>query len=111
MTYDRRQIMNAAWTMARRFAGNRETWGQRLSRALKQAWWDAKHAVRIARQAAADAAAKAARYGAMTADQMRDAVITMENTDRLGWAGIQELAEMRRALAARVAAEPQTLAA
>jgi hypothetical protein len=106
MTFNRAKIMQAAWTIARRFAGNRETWGQRLSRALKFVWWDAKQAARAAANAAREAAAKAARFAVMTADQLSNAVVSMENTDRLGWAGIQELSEMRAAYTARLASTP-----
>jgi hypothetical protein len=40
--------MTAAWAIVRRFAGNRETLAQRLSRALSLVWWNAKEAARIA---------------------------------------------------------------
>lgn len=96
MTYDRRAIMKAAWTIARRFAGNRETWGQRLSRALKCAWDHAKTAQRIACASAVRVVERAST--ARPAD-LRAEIIALENTDRLGWAGLQRLSFLRAAQA------------
>lgn len=95
MTYDRRAIMKEAWTIARRFAGNRETWGQRLSRALKCAWDNAKTAQRIAR----DYATRVVEVttSARPAD-LRAEIIALENVDRLGWAGLQRLSTLRAML-------------
>lgn len=96
MTYDRRAIMKAAWTIARRFAGNRETWGQRLSRALKCAWDQAKTAQRIAGASVIRAADFT--FTAQPSD-LRAEIIALENTDRLGWAGMQKLSTLKAALA------------
>jgi hypothetical protein len=87
MTYDRRAIMQAAWTIARRFAGNRETWGQRLSRALKSVWWDMKQAARVAAQVEAQRLAALATPPRSAADLWAE-IIGLENADRLGWAGM-----------------------
>ncbi|NEY90366.1 hypothetical protein [Tabrizicola oligotrophica] len=97
--------MNEAWTIARRFAGNPETWGQRLSRALKLVWWNAKVAVRLAAEAAQRAAARAAKWGALTIPQIRAAIVDLENRDFLGHAGLLELSEAQAALHAAVDSE------
>lgn len=100
MTFDRAQILQEAWTIARRFAGNPETWGQRLSRALKHVWWNVKEAARRAAQVASETAARAAHFAGRSAACIRAEVEDLENTDRLGFAGIERLSEARRALAA-----------
>ncbi|MBL9062753.1 hypothetical protein [Tabrizicola sp.] len=110
MTFDRAQIMQAAWTIARRFAGNRETWGQRLSRALKSVWWDVKDAARSAARLAAAVAERAAHFAGRSAASIRAEVENMENTDRLGFDGIQRLSDARRALAEAEAREADAAA-
>lgn len=105
MTFDRAQIMQEAWTIARRFAGNRETWGQRLSRALKHVWWNAKEAARRAVEVGRLAAARAAHFAGRSAASVRAEVEQLENTDRLGFDGIERLAAARRALGEAVAQE------
>ena len=96
MTLDRRAIMQAAWTIARRFAGNPETWGQRLSRALKSVWWNVKQAQRIAKEAAMRAAVKIAPIRSV--DSLKAEIITLENSDRLGWAGMERLSALQAEL-------------
>lgn len=96
MTYDRRAIMKAAWTIARRFAGNRETWGQRLSRALKCVWSDVKTAQRIARITARPVVDVASTDSPAI---LRAEIIALENADRLGWAGMQRLSALQAAYA------------
>lgn len=108
MTFDRTQIMTEAWTIARRFAGNHETWGQRLSRALKHVWWNVKEAARCAVETARRAAARAAEFAGRTAASIRAEIEAMENTDRLGFDGIERLAAARRALGEAVALEAET---
>lgn len=110
MTFDRAQIMTEAWTIARRFAGNRETWGQRLSRALKLVWWNAKDAARRAVEAARQNAERAAAFVGRTAASLRAEVEDLENTDRLGFDGIERLAAARRALGEAVAREGDAMA-
>lgn len=100
--FNRSEIMKTAWIIARRFAGNRETWAQRLSRALKSVWWDAQQAARIAARAAAEKAAKAAQIAAMSLADLRAAIIDLENCDRLGFAGMTILTEYQRALSYRM---------
>lgn len=95
MMIDRRAIMKAAWTIARRFAGNRETWGQRLSRALKCVWNDVKTAQRIARATVRPVVV--ATSTARPAD-LQNEIIALENADRLGWAGMQRLYELKAQL-------------
>ena len=107
MTFDRAQIMQEAWTIARRFAGNRETWGQRLSRALKLVWWNAKDAARRAVEAARRIAEQAAVFAGRSAASIRAEIENMENTDRLGFDGIERLAAARRALGDAVAREAE----
>lgn len=110
MTFDRAHIMTEAWIIARRFAGNPETWGQRLSRALKLVWWNAKEASRQAVALARAAAEKAAHFAGRSAACIRAEVEDMENTDRLGFAGIERLSEARRALAVAEAREADAAA-
>ncbi len=107
MTFNRAEIMQAAWTIARRFAGNRETWGQRLSRALKAVWCNVKDAARIAADLARTAAQEAARFAGRSAASIRAEVEELENTDRLGFAGIERLSHARRALAQAEAQEAE----
>lgn len=98
MTYNRAEIMKAAWVIVRRFAGNRETNAQRLSRALKSVWWNAKQEVRIAATLAAEGAKRAV---ARPAAVVRAAILTLECKDSLRGADWAELSalhdELRRA--------------
>lgn len=104
MAINRRALMNAAWTIARRFAGNRETWGQRLSRALKSVWWSMKTDARLAAQTAARLAAATAEAARKSVVDLRAEVMAMENCDApLGWSGIERLATLRLELAQRAA--------
>lgn len=100
--FDRAKIMQAAWRMVRR-AGNREALPVRLSRALRNAWTAAKdeaaEQAAVARLIARQAAARVSRFAALTVDQLRNAVAMTESVDRLGNAGMQDLADLRRALA------------
>lgn len=104
MTIDRRALMKSAWTIARRFAGNRETWGQRLSRALKSVWWSMKRDAELSAQAAARLAATAAEAARKTVADLLAEVTDLQNCDApLGWAGIERLSTLRRELAQRAA--------
>ena len=104
MTIDRRALMQAAWTIARRFAWTKETWAQRLSRALKSVWWDAKERSRQAAEAARAAAAHAADLARLPVDALRCELVTLENSDaRLGWARQERISTLRRVLAQRAA--------
>lgn len=104
MTLDRRALMQAAWTIARRFAGNRETWGQRLSRALKLVWWNAKEKARQAIEFARAEAARAAALAALSVEALRRELLALENCDsRIGWAGQERISTLRRELAQRAA--------
>lgn len=108
MTIDRAKIMQDAWTIARRFAGNRETWGQRLSRALKVVWWNAKQEAarqeaarkEAARQEAYRAAQRAAFAGIRTAEAIRTEIWSLECKDRLAVADFQSLDALRAELRA-----------
>lgn len=90
--------MQSAWKMVRR-AGNREALQARLSRALRNAWQDAKEEAAVARLMAHQAAARASRFAALTVMQLRNAIDMTESVDRLSHAGVHDLADMRRALA------------
>lgn len=104
MTIDRTKIMQDAWTIARRFAGNKETWGQRLSRALKSVWWSAKEKARQAAAFAAQAAVRAADMAGRSFEALRAELMWLENCDaRLGWAGQERISTLRRELAQRAA--------
>lgn len=104
MQIDRRALMKSAWTIARRFAGNRETWGQRLSRALKSVWWSMKRDAEIAARVAADLAKATAEAARKSVADLRAEVVDMENCDApLGWSRIERLATLRRELAQRAA--------
>lgn len=103
MPIDRAKIMQDAWKIARRFAGNCETWGQRLSRALKVVWWNVKEAARqAAAQEAYRAAQRAAFLSSRTADVIRDEILILECKDRLeghDWRRLDTLrAELHRAV-------------
>jgi hypothetical protein len=96
--FNRTEIMTAAWVIVRRFKGNRETHAQRISRALSHVWWQAKEAARLARNVAARAAAKVAELGAMSASQLRGAIVDLENRDGLRWADLNRLTDLHAAL-------------
>lgn len=99
MAIDRRALMQAAWAIARRFAWTKETWAQRLSRALKTVWWDAKEKARQVAELARNAAAVAADLARQSVDALRYELLTLENSDaRLGW-----VSTLRRELAQRAA--------
>jgi hypothetical protein len=91
--FDRAKIMQAAWKMVRR-AGTREALRVRLSHALRNAWQDAKEQALVARQTTA----RFARFAAMSLDQLRTALTMTESADRLGHAGLRDLADLHRAL-------------
>ena len=104
MQIDRRSLMKSAWTIARRFAGNRETWGQRLSRALKSVWWAMKRDAELAARTAADLAKATVEAALKSVADLRAEVVDMENCDApLGWSGIERLSTLRRELAQRAA--------
>ncbi|MCB0638560.1 MAG: hypothetical protein KDC54_18145 [Lewinella sp.] len=102
MTYNRAEIMKAAWVEAKdtfiRFSYSRHQLRGLFAVALRNAWAKAKNAARMA---------------ARSAESIRMQIITMENTDRLGWDGLQKLSALRTALAqaeAREAAQRPALA-
>lgn len=98
MAIDRAKIMKDAWTIARRFAGNRETWGQRLSRALKSVWWDYKQAAREAARQEAYRAAQRAAFAAAApraASEIAMDIRMIESKDRLFQADWQALQALR----------------
>jgi hypothetical protein len=101
--FDRAKIMKDAWKIVRRFAGNRETPAQRMSRALKSVWWDAKRDAHRAIELARQAAAEARKMVVLSLADLRLAVLSLENSDRLGWAGMQELSALRGLLVKREA--------
>ena len=85
--FDRAKIMTAAWAEARMmvktFRYARHQIPSLFRNALIKAW---------------SAAKKAAGLAALTVGQLKAAIIGMENTDRLGWDGLQTLCEYRAAL-------------
>ena len=112
MSVDRHELMNLAWHLARQ-----ELWSRRLPasalrllfpHALRTAWREMKYRAELA----VARAAKPKR----PADEIRAEILILENTDRLGFQGIERLsaarAELHEALAAeRKAAEEADLAA
>ena len=109
--YNRAEIMKAAWVIVRRFAGNRETLAQRLSRALGSAWGDAKMAMDIARRVSASNAAKIARFAGKSVPDLQGAIAALENTDWLGRDGMEMLSESRAALSVAMVQEACEIAA
>ena len=109
--FNRAEIMKAAWVIVRRFAGNRETLGQRLSRALRSAWCDAKGAVEVARRVSASNAAKLARFAGKSVADLEAAIAALENTDWLGRDGMETLSQTRTALTVAQANEVLEIAA
>lgn len=103
--FNRSEIMTAAWVIVRRFKGNDETPGQRLSRALRCVWWDAKQNARRAREAAARAAAHVAQFAGLTAAQLRANLFAFECKDSLRGSDWTRLDAMRAALREAVARE------
>lgn len=98
MTFDRSAIMKAAWVIVRN--ANVARFGLRfvLRNALRQAWNDAKSAVRAARWAA-EREAEAARPQT-EADRIREAIWVLECKDRLYGADWQYLDQLRAELRA-----------
>jgi uncharacterized phage protein gp47/JayE len=98
MTFDRAKIMKAAWVIVRRFAGTKESLRSKLARALRNVWWDAKQAARVA---AAAAARMAQRGPARAAAVIRAEIFAFECKDTLrgsDWATLDALHdELRRA--------------
>lgn len=105
MTFNRAKIMQDAWAVARRFAGNSETWGQRLSRALKVVWWNAKETARIAAEVEARRAALAVQFEGRSAASLRAEVAQLESAERLTHADRERLHEATLALCAALARE------
>ena len=103
--YNRAEIMKAAWVIVRRFARNRETLAQRLSRALRSAWGDAKMAMDIARRVQVSNAAKIARFAGKSVADLHAAIAALENTDWLGRDGMEMLSDTRAALTVAMAQE------
>ena len=103
--YNRAEIMKAAWVIVRRFAGNRETLAQRLSRALRSAWCDAKVAVEVARPVLASTAAKIARFAGKSVADLQAAIAALENTDWLGRDVMEMLSDTRAALSVAIVRE------
>ncbi|TNC74151.1 hypothetical protein [Rubellimicrobium roseum] len=89
---DRRRLMAFAWAWARHTAWARRTGkpAQYLSEALKAAWANERGILAYEAQMAA----KLSR----PAHVIRAEVEDLENTDRLGWAGIQRLGTLRLTL-------------
>ncbi|KFI27761.1 hypothetical protein CN97_00130 [Haematobacter massiliensis] len=99
MTYDRSAIMKAAWTIVRRFARSREPLRQKLARALRCVWWDARQAAAVAARVAAEMARIAAAV--RPAEEVRAEIFLIECKDRLepcDWRRLDALrAELRAA--------------
>lgn len=87
MTYNRAEIMKDAWNKTRQLVKNlgyaRSQVPALFRNALIRAWAAAKEAARLA---------------CLTVAQLRATVCDLENTDRLGWKGIELLTDYRRAL-------------
>ena len=109
--YNRAEIMKAAWVIVRRFAGNRETLVQRLSRALRSTWCDAKRAVEVARRASAAIAAKIARFAGKSVADLQSAIAALENSDWLGRDGLERLSDTRAALTVAMVREASEIIA
>ena len=99
---NRTDLMHRAWTYARQ-----EHWSRRLpagtlrslfAAALRRAWADLKAEARRM-------AERAAELATLDLDALRAELATLENTDRLGHAGILRLSQVRDAIAAREAAD------
>ncbi|RYH08886.1 hypothetical protein [Tropicimonas sp. IMCC6043] len=94
MTYDRRAIMTAAWTRHRSIGA--DALGRmtvvarrgRLANCLRMEWQAAKFAVEQAQP----------REPVSKAETIAARIVDLENRDRLGWAGIEELSNLRRTL-------------
>lgn len=109
--YNRAEIMKAAWVIVRRFAGNRETLTQRISRALRSAWYDAKAAVEVAFHASTANAAKIARFAGKSVADLQAAIVALENTDWLGRDGLEALSETCAALTVALTDEASKIVA
>lgn len=97
MHFNRSEIMKEVWTIVRRFKGRGEPLRALLSRVLKNVWWTAKQAARMA-----------ARYAAIEAQMAKREVWDLlaeiqgiENKDRMFAADFQRIGELRAALAKR----------
>ena len=103
--------MKVVLGILRRFAGNRESLAQRLSRAVRSAWSDAKMAVEVARRVSASNAAKIARFAGKSVPDLQGAIAALENTDWLGRDGMEMLSESRAALSVAMVQEACEIAA
>ena len=96
MTYNRSQIMKAAWEIVRRFEGNGEPRKQLMSRALKAAWFNAKSEAEVARSVAAATAEREA-LAQRPASVLQAEITDLENKTRLNNAGQDRLSALRSA--------------
>ena len=80
MSYNLSAIMKDAWTIVRRFARSREPLRQKLARALRCVWWDARQAAKAAARMAAEAACIVA---IRPAEEVRAEIFLIECKDRL----------------------------
>lgn len=101
MAFNRAEIFRLAWVWAKQ-----EAWSRRLPRGgarivfaacLRKAWAFHKDAAARARAATPSA------FASLSVTALQTAVAVEEACDRLGWAGIERLSEMRRELASRAA--------
>ena len=102
---DRRALMIEAWTRTRAFMARNPHGRLRAAFAsnLREAWVNAKARIAFA--------AKQAKMAARTAASLKAEIETLENTDTLGFDGIERLAELRREYAAKLAHRRELIAA
>lgn len=98
MTYNRAEIMKAAWVEAKdifkRLGYARHQMRGLLRTSMLRAWAKAKAAAALA---------------ARSVQSLRDEIVWMENADRLGRDGLDRLAQLRNALANAQRRETSTL--
>lgn len=98
--FDRRSILKAAWTIARRrMAMFRETLRKAIRAGLMLAWEDAKEAAKVKRTRAATMAAKAIALASLTRADLEALALRLEAQDHMTFADRADLSDLRRALA------------
>jgi hypothetical protein len=96
MTYNRSEIMKAAWVIYRRFVGNDETHHQRLARTISFAWSEAKMNANIERSRSKTKKEHEA-LAARPIASLRNEIIKLENKTYLRPEGMTYLANLKAA--------------
>jgi len=106
--FNRSEIMRRAWVWAKQDLWSNRAPASRLrhffAAALARAWKEAKAAIARLPEMAAANAARAAKFAHLSLTDLQNAILSMENSDFLGWASMAKMTEYQTELNARRAA-------